>query len=197
MRNLKKLRIWFLLWSASSGVTYDQTLFGRTSFKKTCSYSFCSVFMLIEEIYHPHPRMISSDKTIGEAIQLMFEQGCNGYVVVDSRDHVVGVLSLQDIAGRLLPTEFRENTSMTQAMYRKGFFAELCREIAPTPITSVMRRDFISVDLKANILTVLADFLQNDLYLIPVIEQGHLIGILTRTDVRKAIASGMRQATQD
>jgi predicted transcriptional regulator len=60
-----------------------------------------------------------------------------------------------------------------------------------------MRKDFISVNLKANILTVLADFLQNDLYIIPVIEQDHLIGVLTRTEVRKAIASGIGHPTQE
>lgn len=153
--------------------------------------------MLIEEIYNPRPRTISADKTIGEAIHSMFEQCCNGYIVVDEKDHVIGVLCLQDIAGLLVPTEFRENTSMTQAMYRKGFFVELCQEIKSKPIATVMRKDFISVDLKANILTVLADFLQNDLYIIPVIEQDHLIGVLTRTEVRKAIASGMRRIAKD
>lgn len=152
--------------------------------------------MLIEQIYNPHPRTIQGDKTIGEAIQSMFEQCCNGYIVVDKKDHVLGILSLQDIAGKLVPSEFRENTNMTEAMYRKGFFVELCQEIKNHPITEVMRKDFISVNLKANILTVLADFLQNDLYIIPVIEQDHLIGVLTRTEVRKAIASGISHPTE-
>jgi predicted transcriptional regulator len=154
--------------------------------------------MLIEEIYNPRPRTISADKTIGEAVHSMFEQCCNGYIVVDKRDHVVGILSLQDVAGKLLPPEFRENTHMTQAMYRKGFFEELCQEIKGRSVADVMRTDFISVDLKADILTVLSDFLQNDLYIIPVIEQDHLIGVLTRTEVRKAIVKGMdSSSTQD
>lgn len=159
---------------------------------------FFGVLMLIEEIYNPRPRTISADKTIGEAVHSMFEQCCNGYIVVDKRDHVVGILSLQDVAGKLLPPEFRENTHMTQAMYRKGFFEELCQEIKGRSVADVMRTDFISVDLKADILTVLSDFLQNDLYIIPVIEQDHLIGVLTRTEVRKAIVKGMdSSSTQD
>ena len=167
------------------------------SFLRTRRFILCRVPMLIEQIYNKHPRTISADKTIGEAIQSMFEQCCNGYIVVDHRDHVMGVLSLQDIAGKLLPPEFRDNANMTQAMYRKGFFVELCQEIRNKPITLVMRKDFVSVDLKANILMVLSDFLQNDLYIIPVIEQDHLIGVLTRTEVRKAIASGMLEKPQD
>lgn len=147
--------------------------------------------MLIEQIYNPSPRTISARKTIGEAIQSMFQQCCNGYIVVDERDHVLGVLSLQDIAAKLLPQEFRDNAGMSEALYRKGFFAELCQDMKSRPITEVMRTEIVSVDLKTNILTVLADFLQNDLYIIPVIEQGHLIGVLTRTEVRKAIAMGM------
>lgn len=153
--------------------------------------------MLIEEIYNPRPRTISVEKTIGEAVQSMFEQCCNGYIVVDKRDHVVGVLSLQDIAAFLLPVEFRQNANMSEAMYRKGLFSELCQEIKNKRVSEVMRKEIVTVDLKTNILTVLADFLQNDLYIIPVIEQDHLIGVLTRTEVRKAIVAGMAQSSRE
>ncbi len=153
--------------------------------------------MLIEEIYNPRPRTILASKTIGEAVKSMFEQCCNGYIVVDERGHVLGVLSLQDIAAFLLPIEFRQNVNMSEAMYKKGLFIELCRDIKGKLVKDVMRKEIVTVDLKTNILTVLADFLQNDLYIIPVIEQDHLIGVLTRTEVRKAIVQGMMQPTNE
>ena len=41
-------------------------------------------------------------------------------------------------------------------------------------------------------MAVTADFLKNDLYIVPVVEKGELLGVVTRSEIKKALAYGMR-----
>lgn len=150
--------------------------------------------MLIEEIYLKHPKTIHQDTTVGDALKMFIKDKFNGLIVVDNREKVVGVLSIQDIAAATIPTQFRKNLGMAAAMYKKGFFHEMCAEIKDKPIKAIMRRNFQQVDLTDNIMAVTADFLKNDLYIVPVIEKGKLVGVITRSEIKAALAYGMNLA---
>jgi predicted transcriptional regulator len=147
--------------------------------------------MLISEIYHQHPWTINQEKTIKEAVTELVKDGCNGLIVVNDAHEVVGVLALQDIAGATIPPEFRENIHLARAMFKRGFFQEMCASLADQPVRTVMRSDFVSVNLETNIMAVTADFLENDLYIVPVIEKDELLGVVTRTEIRHALARCM------
>jgi len=147
--------------------------------------------MLISEIYHPHPKTLPATATILEAIQELMKDDINALVVVSNKK-VVGVLSLQDIAAATVPRQFRKNIRMAAAMYKPGFFTEMCQSLKDEPISQIMRKEFVSVDLEDNIMAITADFLKNDLYLVPVIEKGQLLGVVTRTEIKKALDYGMR-----
>jgi CBS domain-containing protein len=147
--------------------------------------------MLISEIYHPEPVTISQNETIESAIRQMYGHEYNGFVVVDDKGKVVGVLSLQDIAAATVPKEFQSNISLPLAMYKRGFFQERCGEVKKQKVKEIMRRNYTEVTLDTNILAVSADFLKNDLYIVPVFGEGKLLGIITRTEIKKALARGM------
>jgi len=149
------------------------------------------IYMLIKDIYHPHIRTIRMDKTIRDAVTELISTKYNAFIVVDKNDKVVGVLSLQDIAGATIPPEFKDNIAMASAMYRQGFFHEMCREIENLLVKDIMRTNFVSVSLNDNIMAITADFLKNDLYVVPVIEQGKLLGIITRSEIKHAIGKAM------
>jgi len=108
------------------------------------------------------------------------------------KNNVVGVLSLQDIAAATVPTQFKNNINMVAAMYKKGFFTEMCQQIKHKTAKALMRKNFVSVGLDDNIMAITADFLYNDLYVVPVIENKKLIGVVTRSEIKKALRYGMR-----
>ena len=147
--------------------------------------------MLISDIYHPNPKVISHTATVKEALKYLVDDNINGLIVLNEKKKVVGVLALQDIAGVTVPRQFRKNIAMASAMYRKGFFSQECAKVADKKITEVMRKDFIFVGLDENIMAVTADFLRNDLYIVPVIEKGELVGVVTRSEIKHALAYGM------
>lgn len=148
--------------------------------------------MLISELYHTSVVTINQDETIADAVSVFITKRVNGLVVLNDAKDVVGVLALQDVAAATIPRQFRHNVQMAAAMYRKGFFSENCEQIKDLPIKKIMRKNFTVVSLSDNIMAVTADFLKNDLYIVPVIEKGKLIGVVTRSEIKKALAYGMR-----
>jgi CBS domain-containing protein len=148
--------------------------------------------MLIHEIYHKDPVTVRENVSVRDALKTILHKRINGLVVVNALGAVVGVLAVQDIAGSTIPRQFKKNIHMAAAMYRQGFFSESCLAIQDDPVEKHMRKNFVSVTLKDNIMAITADFLQNDLYIVPVIEKGELIGVITRSEIKRALAYGMK-----
>ena len=132
-----------------------------------------------------------------EAVEELIKDEVNGLVVINDKKKVMGLLSLQDIAAATVPRQFRKNVRMAAAMYKPGFFTEMCQQIKDDPVSTVMRKEFITVDLDDNIMAVTADFLKNDLYIVPVIEKGQLLGVVTRSEIKKALHYGMRKLPEN
>lgn len=147
--------------------------------------------MLISDLYHKDPITAPPDITVAEAIESFISNHINGLIIIGDSKKVLGVLSLQDIAAATVPRQFRKNISMASAMYRKGFFSDQCRSILDKKVTEVMRKNFVSVALDENILAITADFLKNDLYIVPVIDKNKLVGVVTRSEIKHALAYGM------
>lgn len=147
--------------------------------------------MLVADIYRTHPISIAEKTTVKEALSKLVHEHYNGLLVVDTNNVLVGILSLQDIAAAIVPPEMQENATLAEAMYKPNFFKEQCKAIENKPIKAVMRKDFIQVSPETSVMAVAADFLQHDLYIVPVVDKEELVGIVTRTEIKKALAAGM------
>ena len=150
--------------------------------------------MLVSHVYRRQPVTIDSSSTIKQALEKMAHEGANGLIVLDKRSgRVAGVLSLQDIAAAVVPQEMQANPSLAEALNKEGFFEETARHMASRKVTTVMRTDFTTVTADAPILEIAADFLQNDLYIVPVVEDDKLVGVISRTEIRQALSAAMQK----
>lgn len=149
--------------------------------------------MLIREIYHENPITVKEDCTVKDALKVIVSKRVNGVIVVDNTNpnKVKGVLAIQDIAAATIPRQFRKNLGMAAAMYKKGFFHEMCAEIKDLSVTKIMRKNFEQVSLDDHIMAITAEFLRGDLYIVPVVENKKLVGVVTRSEIKKALLYGM------
>ncbi|NCN45552.1 MAG: hypothetical protein COU63_02485 [Candidatus Pacebacteria bacterium CG10_big_fil_rev_8_21_14_0_10_36_11] len=148
--------------------------------------------MFIKEIYNQNPKTISPTATIKDAVKRFVDEHINGFLVVDDKNKVLGVLALQDVAAATLPHQFKKNVSMAAAMYRRGFFTQEVEKLQDKPVSTIMRKNFATVSVNDNIMTVMADFLKNDLYIVPVLdEKKSLMGVITRSEIKHALAHTM------
>jgi predicted transcriptional regulator len=150
--------------------------------------------MLIKQIYHKkNPIAIHQNSSINDALNILADKAINGLVVKDDAEKVVGVISIQDIAAATVPHQFQENVQMAGAMLKEGFFLEMVKDIAKWPVSKIMRSDFIRVTPEDHVIEVMADFLHNDLYIIPIFDNGDILGIITRSEIKEALIKTIRQ----
>ena len=147
--------------------------------------------IVVNDLYRKKAATIETTATIQQALHKMDEENTNGLLVMGDDDKLIGILSLQDIAGAIVPEEMQSNSNLAGALFKEGFFEELARKLNRKKVTEVMRTDFKTVTRDASILEIAAEFLQTDLYIVPVVEDGKLLGVVSRTEIRRAMATAM------
>ncbi|HEX9062072.1 MAG TPA: CBS domain-containing protein, partial [Clostridia bacterium] len=66
-----------------------------------------------------------------------------------------------------------------------------CQELKDRLVKDIMRTDVVMATPETTVLEIAADFLKNDLYIVPVVENDKAIGIVTRSEIKTALAKGM------
>lgn len=104
-------------------------------------------------------RAVPQDVSIGEAERLMLRYGYSGLVVVDSGHRVVGVISQRDV-------EKARRHGLTHA-----------------PVKGVMSSPALTIPPDLPLDEIQALMVERDIGRLPVVEDGRLVGIVTRSDV--------------
>ena len=135
---------------------------------------------------------IGPDATVRELADLLATSKISGVPVVDAGGAVVGVVTEGDIimqdAGLHFPhyIQFLDGTIYLESVSK---FEERFRRTFGTKVADVMSSEVVSVAPDASIYDVATLMADSDVNRVPVLERGRLVGIITRADVVKAIAS--------
>ncbi|MBF0572838.1 MAG: CBS domain-containing protein [Desulfamplus sp.] len=101
---------------------------------------------------------VSEDTPVEEVAMILRETGCSGVPVVDSEEHIVGIISRRD---------FRKIRKDNQMQY---------------PVKAFMSRDIITIEHNKSAIDAARLMIKHDIGRIPVIKDDRLIGIVTRSD---------------
>jgi tRNA nucleotidyltransferase (CCA-adding enzyme) len=105
---------------------------------------------------------IRDDATMGEAANLLREKGCTGVPVVDQTGKLVGVLSRRDFQRKV-----RKDSQLR------------------APVKAYMSTNVISIQPGESPNDASGLMIKHDIGRLPVVDNGHIIGILTRSDVMR------------
>ena len=127
-----------------------------------------------------------------EAVTTMYEQRRNGLVVIDKRNKVVGMLTSLHLIQWIVPDYLEEDKHL--AAFEAGdVFAKRIKEILKNPITKFMNHEFHPVKADDSLMeaaTLMSEW--NTRHLPVVDDTGHLVGYITRTDIKRAIADVLK-----
>ncbi|MBU2431014.1 MAG: CBS domain-containing protein, partial [Proteobacteria bacterium] len=101
---------------------------------------------------------VREDTTIEEVAMILRDMGCSGMPVVDSEDHVVGIISRRDFK------KIRKSKQMQ------------------SPVKAFMSQNPVTIEHDKNAIEAAKLMIKHDIGRIPVMKDNKLIGIITRSD---------------
>lgn len=117
---------------------------------------------------------IKADTPLTTAVEHLSKTRLTGVPIVDESSHVVGFLSEQDCIKQLLESSYHRGGVVT--------------------VASVMHSAVLTVSPEDNIVDLASRMITNKPKIYPVVEDGKLIGLITRGQVLRALA-GFEQAS--
>jgi len=119
-------------------------------------------------------------------------ENVTGAPVVDRRNHVIGMISENDILHLILKyQDWLENdithhdllASHMDVESADDKVAEAVKKISEMTVEKVMTRTVLSTTPDGDIVRVLKDMMRMDVNRLPVLEKGILVGIISRSDI--------------
>ena len=121
-----------------------------------------------EEIMTSPVIMIQADKSLAEASEIMTRYNINAIPVVED-EKFAGVV--------------------TREVVQKGIFHELQQ----TPVRDFMSTEVLTADKKTSLFTIEESMIEKNQRMMPVLENGRIIGAVTRTDLLMALYEDIRK----
>jgi CBS domain-containing protein len=130
--------------------------------------------------------------TVRQATIKFAVDNISGAPVVDGKNHLVGILSENDILGLIVeeqnklglddPSLYMLACPMDDAIEDEDV-RKVSKEISEMTIDKIMTRDVLTTTPDANVMHVLTLMVDSKVNRVPVLEQGVLVGIISRGDV--------------
>lgn len=138
--------------------------------------------MKIKEIFNSKVITINDDATYEEAARILYQNEISGAPVIDTNGKLVGILSEKDLFKVLYPyeTSFVSNPEMYLDFEIRENKID---EIKNSRIVDYMTKKVITVDGETPVLKVGGIMLAKGIHRLPVVENGNLVGIVSRKDI--------------
>jgi len=142
----------------------------------------------VKEIMNKEPIFIHESRSVEEAVKIMLEHKINGIPVVDSEQHVIGIITLGDLLlkatrsplFRLWPYGSYTTTEELMDEYKK---------IIGTSVTEVMTKEPMCIHEDELISRAAEIMYDKRIKQLPIIHEETLVGMVTRSDIIKYIFS--------
>jgi CBS domain-containing protein len=123
--------------------------------------------LTVREYMTPNPVVFSPETDIFAAIRQLLNHKITGAPVVDAKGKLVGVFSELDCMRVAVAASYHEDP--------------------PGTVQEQMTTDFLSIDGETSVVEAAELFANSKQRNLPVIHEGHLIGIISRVDILKVL----------
>ena len=111
---------------------------------------------------------LSPEQEINSAVHVLLDHKISGAPVVDKAGRLVGILTEKD---------------GLRAALEASYYREWGK-----PVSAYMAKDVVTMDPNLDLLTACQQFLNGPYRRFPVVEDGRLLGLISRTDILRGLA---------
>jgi CBS domain-containing protein len=150
--------------------------------------------MVIKDIINKNVTTLAPDNTLYEAVKKAMDKGTNGMIVVDDDYKVVGMITSNTLIKACIPAYIKNNVQLA-SFGAPNLFVDSCDKAKDLLVKDIMKEDIPCLTEDMKVIEVAAKVMAPDFTRLPVIDkEGKLIGIVTRTQIRWAIARALKIA---
>jgi CBS domain-containing protein len=148
--------------------------------------------MRIEEIMTRDVVTVRPETSVQSAAKLMVDHGISGLPVIDKDGHLVGIISEGDLILRQ-----RSRRTWSKRPWWGRFFDDAealvaeYRKVAGTTVGEVMTRTVVSISPVFGVETAASILHARGFRRLPVVRDGKLVGIISRGDLVRALATAV------
>ncbi|TXH80497.1 MAG: CBS domain-containing protein [Rhizobium sp.] len=144
--------------------------------------------MLVHAIMTSPAIAVRPETKVAEAAKMMLDNHISGLPVVDAAGSLVGIVSEGDLLRRTeLDTE-RKRSWLLELLASPGKLADEYVSTHGRTVEEVMSPTVVSVTSTTNLQDVVALMEKHHVKRLPVVTNGRLVGIVSRSDLLKALA---------
>ncbi|PJE79945.1 Hypoxic response protein 1 [invertebrate metagenome] len=128
--------------------------------------------LLVKDCVNTQIEPLNTHMMLTEAVEKLLDSGLTGLPVIDDQSQLKGFLSEQDCLQQLLKDSYH------------------CDDL--TLVSDLMHKEPLAVDINDSIIELAQTMTGNKPKVYPVLEDGVLIGIVTRRDIMTALNSELQ-----
>ncbi|KYK29585.1 MAG: hypothetical protein AYK23_01600 [Candidatus Proteinoplasmatales archaeon SG8-5] len=154
--------------------------------------------MKVDQVMTKDVFVVRPDDTVAGAVKKLAEYGISGAPVVDHEGRLVGIITEADILNALKVKYKRlqmvyPSLSLVSVSFVETFdnkeAVEAFNEISTSMVSELMTKDVVTIENGSELGQVIQLMMDKKVNRIPVMEDGELVGIVSRADVMKGLAS--------
>jgi len=146
--------------------------------------------MKVKEIMATEVVSVGPETKVNEIARLMLERQISGVPVTDDSNAVVGIVTELDMIVRNARLHFPTYIKLLDSTFyleSPQHFGEALRRALGTTAKDIMTQNVITVGPEAEVEDVATLMVEKRVNPIPVVEDGRLVGIVSRTDLIKLL----------
>lgn len=145
--------------------------------------------MLAKDVMSKGVLSISSDATLLEAADLLVKTGVSAMPVVDRDNNMVGLVSEADLVRAM---EAAADGNFLGRFGTGSLPDETTSAVKARRVAEVMTKDLVLADGDATLADVAGLMLKHGVKRIPVVQDGAVVGIVSRVNLLRALMAGDR-----
>lgn len=144
--------------------------------------------LLVGDIVNKNSFTIKLHETIRDAALLISRSQATDLMVIDDDNHFIGVLSEGDLVRAIIPN-FNEFVQLANGTLANAYqeFLDVGHKIANQPINQYIVRNAVTLNSHDELLKVAVVMVTKHIRRLPVVDNGKLVGTVSRADVCQAI----------
>jgi CBS domain-containing protein len=142
--------------------------------------------MQIRDIMTANSIVVRPDTTVNEIARLMYENNISGVPVVDEAGSVVGIITELDMIVRNTRLELPAFVQILDGrilLETPAHYEKRLRHMLGTRAQDIMTRDVVTIKPETEVEDVAALMVKRRVNPVPVVENGVLVGIVSRSDI--------------